>query len=130
MVRPAIPKQTQLEDLVPPLELCKQIPHGCFQLTAMCWRTFNKGRRDQYTIVFPTGTLDPWDDDVPAPTVAEIMAESPDCRLKHKSDIFFFEHKNKTKAYAGGYNAAELALQVWLKMKGIKNEQRKNASVE
>lgn len=68
-------KQKDLADLVPPLHFCKQIPHGEFQFTAMCWRTFNKGRNDEYTIVFPTGTLDPHDDDVPAPTAEEIMED-------------------------------------------------------
>lgn len=68
-------KQKDLSDLVPPLHFCKQIPHGEFQFTAMCWRTFNKGRNDEYTIVFPTGTLDPHDDDVPAPTAEEIMED-------------------------------------------------------
>ena len=68
-------KPTMLKDLVPPLEMCKQIPHGEFWNSAMCWRTFNKGRRDEYTIVFPTGTLDPWDDDVPAPTAIEILED-------------------------------------------------------
>lgn len=66
-------KQIMLEDLVPPLHWCKQIPHPHFWNSAMCWRTFNKGRRDEYTIVFPTGTLDPHDDDVPAPTCQEIL---------------------------------------------------------
>ena len=68
-------KTRQLEEIVPPLHFCKQIPKQEFQFTAMCWRTFNRGRKDQYTIVFPTGTLDPWDDDVPAPTAIEILED-------------------------------------------------------
>ena len=75
-------KQTMLEDIVPPLELCRLIPHPHFWNSAMCWRTSNKGRKDEYTIVFPTGTLDPWDDDIPAPTLQEILKELITCDLK------------------------------------------------
>lgn len=75
-------KQTMLEEIVPPLELCHLIPHPHFWNSAMCWRTFNKGRKDEYTIVFPTGTLDPWDDDIPAPTLQEILKELVTCDLK------------------------------------------------
>lgn len=112
-------KQTMLKEIVPPLELCRLIPHPHFWHSAMCWRTFNKGRKDEYTIVFPTGTLDPLDDDIPAPTIAEIMNDMHHCRLKHKGNLFFFERRNKIGACAGGYNPAEIALQVWLKLKGI-----------
>ena len=121
-------KQTMLEDIVPPLELCRLIPHPHFWNSAMCWRTFNKGRKDEYTIVFPTGTLDPWDDDIPAPTVQEIMAELPD---DNGCTAWFCQHncgewsmgncerdlhvKNGTE----DSNPAIAALKLWLKLKGI-----------
>lgn len=111
-------KQIMLEDLVPSLALCKQIPHGEFWNSALCWRTFNKGRKDEYTIVFPTGTIDPHDDDVPAPTLEEIMADMPWLRVTHKENIFFCETRNMKGGYAGGYKPAELALEIWLRKKG------------
>lgn len=70
----------KLEDLVPPLELCKQIPAGAFEDSALAWnedetypgapailglranRVFSEGWRY-----------------IPAPTVAEIMAAMPAC---------------------------------------------------
>lgn len=68
-------KRYELTDVVADLSLCREIPAslGVILSTALCWRTFNKGRKDEYTIVFPTGTLDPHDDDVPAPTVVELL---------------------------------------------------------
>ena len=81
-------KQTMLEDIVPPLELCRLIPHPRFWNSAMCWRTFNKSRKDEYTIVFPTGTLDPWENDIPAPTLQEILKELITCDLKWNTTEF------------------------------------------
>lgn len=62
---------SELKDIVPPLELCKKaearFPEAwkhdfCrdeWHQTALCWRTFNRGRKDEYCIVFFTGALDP-----------------------------------------------------------------------
>lgn len=125
-------KQTMLEDLVPPLALCKQIPHPHFWNAAMCWRTFNKGRKDEYTIVFPTGTLDPHDDDVPAPTLQEILEELH----KQQEDVFLkwsetaynewfvnaYTH-NREDYQAHDSNPATAALKVWLNHKGIEVKQ-------
>ena len=112
-------KQTDIKDLVPPLELCKKIPHPHFWNSALCWRTFNKGCRDEYTIVFPTGTLDPHDDDIPAPTLPEIMESAPWMRVTYKNRIFLCEVRKTKGGFAGGYNAAEAALQIWLKKQGV-----------
>lgn len=112
-------KQNDLKDLVPSLELCKKIPHPHFWNSALCWRTFNKGRKDEYTIVFPTGTLDPHDDDIPAPTMQEIMAESKWIRATFKKNVFLMEVRHTQGGFVGGYNGADLALQLWLKQKGV-----------
>lgn len=106
-------KQTDLQDLVPPLELCKKIPKPHFWNSALCWRTFNQGRKDEYTIVFPNGTLDPHDDDIPAPTLQEIMSAMPWMRATKKKNVFFVEAR-QNKGFAGGYNPAEIALQIYL----------------
>ncbi len=80
---------SKLEDLVPPLELCKEaaekFPEAwrrdfCqdeWHQTALCWRTFNKWRNDEYTIVFFTGSLDYENGDVNAPTLVEIIEVLP-----------------------------------------------------
>lgn len=81
---------SKLEDIVPPLEMCKEaagkFPEAWrrdfarreWEQTALCWRTFNRGRKDEYTIVFFTGSLDYESGDVNAPTLAEILAVLPD----------------------------------------------------
>lgn len=81
---------SNLEKLVPPLEMCKaavekypeawrrDFARSEWEQTALCWRTFNPGRRDEYTIVFFTGSLDYESGDVNAPTLAEILAVLPD----------------------------------------------------
>jgi hypothetical protein len=143
MIKTIIPKPTQLEDLVPPLELCKQIPAGEFDKCLFVWEEARDNATDNLIHEkvkhwIPSFELKRYFNSkenvvylfYPAPTLQEIMEKIPNCRLKHKDNIFFFEQRNRAGAYAGGYNAAELALQVWLKMKGIKNDQQKNARVE
>lgn len=116
----------KLEELVPPFDLCKKIPAGEFEDSAFQWQEaiLENGRksvnlipRDPYEWEHPK-----WEMLYPAPTVAEIMEKMHHCRLKHQGNLFFFERKNKAGAWAGGYNPAQIALQVWLKVKGIIEE--------
>ena len=66
----------RLEDLVPPLELCKQIPDGAFEESAFIWHWAEK---DKPYWEFPLyrsrkSDLEAIKDRVcPAPTLAEIM---------------------------------------------------------
>lgn len=59
----------RLEDLVPPLELCKKIPAGCFEDSLFVWRKGYKSTpislefREEWTP----------HEQFPAPTLAEIM---------------------------------------------------------
>lgn len=125
-------KQVMLEELVPPLHWCKLIPNGEFWNSALCWRTFNKGRKDEYTIVFPTGTIDPHDDDVPAPTCQEILEAldeitanptlwknpacwTADCDFSGKSASNWDVREKRSKE-----NPALALLRLWLEAKGIK----------
>lgn len=122
-------KQIMLEELMPSLALCKQIPHGEFWNSALCWRTFNKGRKDEYTIVFPTGTIDPHDDDVSAPTCQEILEDlraftnnptlwgrptgwCADCDVSMTSEWDVREKESKD-------NPANALLELWFEVKGI-----------
>lgn len=104
----------KLKDLVPPLELCKLIPEGEFEDSAMIrcdrkpyilrreWIRKDAGRKDN---VFP------------APTLQEILEDLPQgVELSRDSEWFCSldmtnEYYEKTPATA--------ALKVWLKLKGI-----------
>ena len=78
--KPADASYNQLEDIVPPLELCRKIPTGLFQKTALVWASVWVGRtpfvgarekvekNEQYIIC-------------PAPTLAEIMKEINLCYM-------------------------------------------------
>lgn len=124
----------KLKELVPPLELCKLIPAGEFEQSALCW--IDK----EHAAVLPTDIASEQQpfielrrytiqgDEIPAPTLQEIIAELPptdscvgyfciyqgdnewsigDCEL----DLYM---KNGTE----DSNPATAALQVWLKLKG------------
>lgn len=114
-----------IENLVPPLELCKLIPKGEFE--------------DSYAIyVYIYGwLLMPADDcasDIkeehsyyPAPNVQEIMAELPSCvccRINEEWSISLvndrFENAIKDS------NGATAALKLWLKLKGVDYENSNN----
>ena len=65
-----------LEKLVPPLELCKQIPEGKFAESALVW----KGDLDGDPLLFPRecGICNQYGAEIaiaPAPTLAEILEE-------------------------------------------------------
>ena len=106
----------KLEELVPPWDLCKKIPAGEFKDSCyvMIGNDSIVQRADVRTV---SGSEQ--SGIYPAPTVAEIMEEIPYSKLKRTSHAFFFERKHVTGAWSGGYNAAEAALQVYFKLKGI-----------
>jgi hypothetical protein len=120
---------SNLKDLVPPLELCKLIPAGEFEDSALAWIDF----RD----VYPEENANPsvvvrkiaWAATskkgvYPAPTLHEIMAELPAC------DCYRFSDKNEWTVLLvngpvdGGVKSdspAAAALKLWLKLKGIED---------
>lgn len=117
----------KLEDLVPPLNLCKKIPAGEFEGSALIWMNGSLSANfDNFDNIFPPSIQR---NTFPAPTLQEIMAELPptdscvgyfciykgdnewsigDCEL----DLYV---KNGTESS----NPAASALKVWLKLKGI-----------
>ena len=110
-----------LQDLVPPLELCKLIPKGEFRDSFFCyvWCSF----REEY-LICKSDWEHTQDFCCPAPTLQEILEELP--------WDFEFSHCYKgvpTEKYITilnpelgevGNNGVESAMKTWLVYKGIK----------
>ena len=122
--KPADAPYNQLEDIVPPLEICKRIQTGLFQKTALVWASVWVGRtpfvgtrekvekNEQYTIC-------------PAPTMAEIMAELTSNGLDVPAVKFdgvkwtaFYSYHNSGNPMCPCENAnpATAALKLWMEL--------------
>lgn len=108
----------KLEELVPPLELCKLIPKGEFEDTALMWvedvhptlTPFVEPRR--YVILE--------DEEIPAPTGEEIMEKLPSCTCYRMNEEWSVGLVNDSAENAiKDSSGAAAALKLWLKMKGI-----------
>lgn len=119
-----------LKDLVPPLELCKRIPKGAFDDTALVWEGEGTAvwRRDGkcYAHQLQCGTVM-----FPAPTLAEIMCEI--AKYPHHYNNAGMEvdgdgliasawlpNRGKPGTHLTEYrdkNAATAALKLWLELK-------------
>lgn len=123
---------SKLEDIVPPLELCKQIPAGEFEKSVLVWKRhkiFFRGTdiMDQTDRV--TFRADEQNDIVstyrstryyPAPTLAEILAELPEgvqMRMRtarngeRQFQIYHYSYETWTKLPAAA------ALWMWLRIR-------------
>ena len=67
---------SKLEDLIPPLELCKQIPEGEFAGSALVWECLAT-KPDEIWRIAPR--IAKGIGGFPAPTLAEILEELEDC---------------------------------------------------
>lgn len=125
-----------IEDLVPPLELCQKIPYGEFADSALLY-VVRHGRNGQvFNDVMVREDLDNWSgtENYPAPTLHEILAALPPygkneqilaCCVPDWADFdarVFGEHWRV--GYTGNCsindkNPATAALKLWLKQKGI-----------
>lgn len=137
---------SDLKDIVPPLELCKKIPAGEFEDSAlMCEATLGMASRQVLDIrIIPRQkiTNNPYVDRklgreyyiYPAPTLQEIMAELPPYAKNEKilaccvPDWADFSARVFGESWRVGYtgncsindkNPATAALKLWLKMEGI-----------
>lgn len=111
------------ENLVPSLETCRLIPKNSpFCNSVLVWHTANKGHVDEYTHI----TFRQDDEDMPAPTLAEILEELPKSATgKYPAaawydveavwDVRCFVPGNLV--YVQHVNAAEAALKLWLMLK-------------
>lgn len=113
-----------LEDLVAPLDLCKKIPDGKFEDTALVWNTgYIKG------YCYPTKRGEGFIYLAPAPTVQEILADLAKDGLSPK--IHGFMHGENllwniaSEKY--GESAAEIALKLWFELTAEKSEKSDKA---
>lgn len=112
----------RLEDLVPPLGLCKLIPDGEFQDSYFVWRVgkplYNGGK-----IYLDIGTRScPLVDiqQIPAPTLQEILVNMPDWS---RLCVDFVNPQITLKLKKGVIKTGPAeVLRLWLTMKGIKHD--------
>lgn len=78
---------SELKDIVPPLELCEQIPGGEFEDSVLVWDIHGHGKFDKWHVEKRVnrsvrfgdyGIMSPPHADIPAPTLAEILAKLPE----------------------------------------------------
>jgi len=113
-----------LKDLVPPLALCRKIPKGKFEDSALVWSR-RTSRFAPHEWVIPRGYAAEVSDIAPAPTLAEMIAAIPytcmDNYLTTKG-IFTITSMHNGKNYgAWDHNPATAALKLWLELEA-KNE--------
>ena len=114
-----------LQDLVPPIELCKLIPKGEFEDSLHWYRwswvdqkyllDVGKPNVRLYREPCPCGMKFFY----PAPTLQEILAELKEYKLIYHGVAPWIESHS---FYAENENLAESALGLWLQLKGIENE--------
>ena len=129
---------SNLESIVPPVELCKLIPAGEFEDTALVWDIHGKfdkwhvEKRVKRSVRFGDyGVTSPPHADIPAPTLEEIINELPDEYNDGRLDIgtdyleyITYDEFLVDDAYfcseQDGFAAA--AIRLWFKVKGIEVE--------
>lgn len=116
---------SKLESIVPPLELCKQIPAGEFEDSALVWVEDEDG----IELVMPREVAQyEHDEMIPAPTPEEIIIEIGKTH-KYPKLTYCYNYWDIT-SYTGSTNAeifwikpeptaSEVALRLWFKVKGI-----------
>ena len=116
---------SKLENIVPPLELCKQIPAGEFEDTALVW-VYDM---DGLEMVMPREVVQFKGIEIyPAPTLEETITSlltygwlvKIDCRIQLDTLIEFYSEKQSKTEF--GNTASETALRLWFKVKGIEVE--------
>ena len=119
---------SNLEAIVPPLELCKQIPEGEFEDSALVW-VYDE---DGIELVMPQEVAQyKHDGMIPAPTPEEIII---DIGKTHKNQVLAYcQTYWDTTCYTGRtrteifgmkpeQTASESAIRLWFKVKGIEVE--------
>lgn len=109
----------KLEDLVPPLELCKKIPEGRFEDSVFVWvdyqPKFQIVDKRKYPFIPENGAT-------PAPTLQEIMEEISffdDLRVATFRYMYHWTVEHEDIFRDDPKNPATAALKLWLKLKGV-----------
>ena len=117
----------KLEDLVPPLDLCKQIPEGEFADSALVWNTTVCDEEDgEICGVHERDDCESWmrENQIPAPTLAEIVDKLGNISLWRADDTWEVSLKTDPENWLGRHsdNPADSALRLWLEVKGADHE--------
>lgn len=124
---------SNLKSIVPPVELCKQIPAGEFEDSALVWEKSEKYFQATEIIDYEYKVVarDESKGGFPAPTPEEIII---DIGKTHKNPVLAYCHTYwDTTCYTGRtrteifgmkpeQTASESALRLWFKVKGIEVE--------
>lgn len=117
---------SNLKNIVPPLELCKQIPEGEFGDSALVWVVKGDHEECAQSTMF-NAIPNSWKV-FPAPTPEEIII---DIGKTHKHPVLTYSHDHwEITCYTGYTNAklfwikfeptaSDAALRLWFKVKGI-----------
>ena len=123
-------RQDALEKLVPELDLCKQIPPGAFENSALVW-SYSCDKRKTKPFIEERDCIDFCRRDMinappvyPAPTLQEILAEMPDSTLYYDGrgrwtikvilPVCVYEDSNA--------KPANVALKLWLIQSGMSDQ--------
>ena len=120
-------RQDALEKLVPKLDLCKQIPPGAFENSALVW-SYSCDKRKTEPFIEERDCIDFCRRNMvnappvyPAPTLAEIMEACPDCfsrrypKAKPKWGVVFLRKRGLVEDVEfDDKNPATAALKLWM----------------
>ena len=97
---------SNLEDLVPPLELCEEIPFPKFENSVFVWDRINQW-------ILQRTEIDYNDEEdgfyVPAPTLQEILEDLPTEIKEETRYLTMYDVRNKERGFQFGYTAFNLA---------------------
>lgn len=117
---------SDLEKLVPPLELCRKIPAGEFENSALGHHRYCiKDGKEYYEVVQRGNTHSLTDVQYPAPTLQEIMAKLGQDYIKVGVNFrchwicYVADHYGDEIAETDDGNPTTAALRLWMKLKGI-----------
>lgn len=124
----------RIEDIVPPLELCKKIPEGAFEDSALVWNLEVAATRhhgEWWEVVYRESTCED-EEFYPAPTLAEIMhelcqsGEPVDVTLWRTGQCAVMVNREEEECEEVSCFPAEAALKLWLELNNERNENGKN----
>lgn len=111
---------SELKDIVPPLELCKQIPAGEFEESVLVWTEHGVRSSEELSRLEFCKNLTIRKLTFPAPTLAEILAELPEgvqmrMRTARNRERHFQIYHYSYEAWTNLPAAA--ALRMWLRIR-------------